>query len=76
MISKIKVGFFLNGVGDACEILVKNMNTGKKDTWRLVISEEGTTYHILLAKQTPDREQGVFAARELIETIGDHNESN
>lgn len=53
--------------------LVHNTKTGKHDTLQVELSEQGSTYHLLVTKLDldEDRLKGLCSTRELIDTIGD-----
>ena len=56
---------------DHTEILIQNRKTGKFSRYRLDISEQGSTYHLLLQTFQDGRWKGIHGVRELIDNIGD-----
>ncbi len=55
---------------------VKNVKTQRLDTFKLTVSEQGSSYHVLLQKQEDNRLRGVWSAREQIDAIGEASEGD
>ena len=58
----------------AITVMVENKATGRFDVLHLTVSEEGSTYHVLLSRLEDGRMKGRVSIRELIDNIGDGDE--